>query len=249
MSKRKHGLGLLGLVALIALGVVVFASSAMAVTPQFTVNGVPSTAALDVKFEGTQTTRSTLSMPNLNIEINCEKGKMIGGLIASPTDAKVEKILLEDCTLLEFKAPLAEISICHVSDVHTGNPSVLHITVLNPLLLPVEFASGDYGILAEKISAFINFLSGTGCTLPLKTELNGEICFLITPATNDAVEPVVTSSETIQSSCPEVPLVEGGAKLKDTLRFGFQPAFFTGSFKLKLLAPHNGLTLGVLLQF
>lgn len=137
--------------------------------------------------------------------------------------------------------------------MHTGNPASLHITVLNPLLLPVEFASGDFGVLVEKISAFINFLSGTGCPLPLKTEVKGEACFLITPATNDTAEPLIVTTETIQKSCPKRDFLEGLepspviGTFEDRLLFGAQPAFITGAAKLKLLAPHNSLTLGVLL--
>jgi hypothetical protein len=252
MSKRKHGLGLLGLLAVTALVVMAFASAAQAVTPQFAVNGAPASAALDAQFTGEAEGRTTLSIPALNFEINCEKGEITGGLIASSTDAKIEKLLYKECTVLEFKAPLAELP-CHVSDVHTGNPASLHITLLNMLLLPVEFAAGHFGILDEKILTFLNFLSGTGCPLPLKSEIKGEICLLITSVTNDTTEPLTTTSETIQKSCPKRIVLEGlepnpvGGTFEDKLSFGPQPMYITGSAKLKLIGAHAGLTLGVLL--
>lgn len=249
MSKRKHGLGLL---AVTAVGMMAFASAGLAATPQFAVKGAPSSAALDATGTGEQENRGTLSIPGLNTEVNCEKVEVSGALIASPTDAKVAKLLYKECTVLEFKSPLAELP-CHVSDVHTGNPASLHVTALNVLLLPVEFAAGHYGILAENIHVFINFLSGTGCPLPLKTEVKGEVCFLITNATNDTVEPLALTSETIQKSCPKREVLEGlepnpvGGAVEDTLVYGVQPAFITGAAKLKLTGAHAGLTLGVLL--
>ena len=254
MSERKQGLGLFGLLAVTALGMMAFASSALAVAePSIAVNGAKPTEALDARFVGEQENRGTLSIPGLNTEINCEQGEITGGLILNALDAKVEKILYKECTVLSI-SKLPEEPPCHVSDVHTGNPSILHITALNPLVLPVEIEKDHYGILVEKISVFINFLSGTGCPLPLKTEVKGEVCFLITKATNDTAEPLIITSETIQKSCPKREILEGIEKLpppnptlEDKLLYGAQAAFITGAAKLKLIAPHGNLPLGVLL--
>jgi len=243
MSKRKHGLGLLGLLAVTALGMMAFASSALALETQFHINLKAATAALDLTFVGTQEGRGTLEIPGLNTEINCESGELTGGLIATALDAKIAKILFKECTALSISKLLviAERELpCHVSDVHAGAPTQLHVTALtNILALPVEISAGppvQYGVLAENISVFVNFLSGTGCPLPLKTEVKGEVCFLITAATNDTPNVLIHTDSTIQKSCPEVNLPPNGVK-KDTLLYGAQEAFIKGSGILTLTGP------------
>jgi hypothetical protein len=251
MSKRKNRLGLFGLLAVTALGMMAFASSALGAIPVFLVNGAPPSAALDVTATGVQEGRGTLEIPSLNTEINCEEVEVSGGLMANSTDAKVAKLLYKQCTTLEINAPLAEIATCVVSDAHTGNPNTTHVTALNPLLLPVEFAAGHFGILAENIHVFINFLAGKGCTLPLKTEVKGEVCFLIEPTTNETTEPLIKTDLTIQKSCPKRIVLEGlepnpaGGTFEDKLLYGAQEAFIIGSAKLKLTGEHTGLKLGV----
>ena len=65
-----------------------------------------------------------------------------------------------------------------MSDVAGEKPELLHVTV-KAKLLPIEFADGTYGALAENITSALNFLSGTGCPLPLKNVIKGEICIRI----------------------------------------------------------------------
>lgn len=233
MSKRKHGLGLLGLLAITALGMMAFASMAQAATPRFLVGGTLAPTGKTTVL-GEQEGRGTLSIPGLNTEINCEKAKVLLGVILSSVDADAS-ILYEECSVLENKSPLAELP-CHVSDVHTGNPSVLHITALNALLLPIEFTDGSFGALVENISVFINFLSGTGCPLPLKTEVKGTVCAKITAATNNTKAPLAQFSEAIQKA--------GGCA--DKLLFGAQESFITGNAKLFLEG--EAKTLGVSLD-
>ena len=129
-----------------------------------------------------------------------------------------------------------------MSDVDTSNPSFLHVTLLKATLLPVEFADGKYGILAEGLNVQINFLSGTGCPLPLKNVIKGEICFKIT-AGNDTAAPLIQSNQTIQTECPEVKLEGGGAVTKDQILFGLNPGFIVGSAVLS----SGTNTIGVLL--
>lgn len=234
MSYRKRGFGLVGLLTIAALAVMALASTAQAVTPQFAINGVKAGTAT---IKGTQEEPGSLLVPGLNVSITCEQVSITDGLILNSVDAHATALLYEGCTVKEHKSPFAALP-CHVSDVHTGNPSKLHITALNPLILPVELPGGDFGILAENISVAINFLSGTGCPLPLKTVLTGQVCALIEPATNDTKEPLVLFSETIQKTCPEV------AGVKDKLLFGGQEAFIVAK---AILTDTLGRTLGVLL--
>jgi hypothetical protein len=234
MSKRKHGLGLLGLLAVTALVVMAFASSAQAATPEFIISGTLVSAALDPTVTGVQEGSGTLLIPALNTEITCTEMLVTGGLIASSTDGKAASFLYKNCKV--FHA-LVEDPNCHVSDVHTGNPSVLHVTALHPLLKPIEFTSGDFGILVSGFEVFINFLSGMGCTLPLKNSVTGSVCGLISAATNETVVPLVSFSKTIQES----------AGCGDKLLFGAQTAFIDGSAELSLTGHTIGKALGVLL--
>jgi hypothetical protein len=233
MSKRKHGLGLLGLLAVTALVVMAFASSAQAVeVPKFFVGG--TLAPANTIIEGKQETRGTLLVGALNLEINCEKGRVTSGKILTAVLADAA-VLFEECTALEFKSPLAELP-CHVSDVHTGNAGLLHVTVLEKTAVPIEFdkSATDYGILFQNISVFVNFLSGTGCPLPLKSEVHGAVCALID--NNESVEPTLLFSEAIQK-------LEG---CEDTLQYGVNTAFIDASAKVWVFG--KGSTLGVLLD-
>lgn len=228
MSKRKHGLGLLGLLAVSVLGVMVFASSALALVPKFLTNG---TLVALATIEGEQEGIGILLVSKLNTEIKCEKGA-IKGMIKTGEDAEVSS-LFEECTVLEITEPLAELP-CHVVDTQKAS-ALLHITVLNALLKPVEFSDGSLGILAFTSGVFVNFLSGTGCPLPLKTELKGSVCAKIT-AGNNTKEPLVQLSETIQKA----------AGCQDKLLYGLQEAFIDGSAKGWVLT--KIYSLGVLLD-
>lgn len=240
MSYRGNGRGLLGLLVVAVLGVMAFAGSAQALTPQFTINGK---SALHAVFTAVQEGTGSILIPNANLEINCPEFEVIEGLILSPTDADI-KLLHKGCRAFSI-TPLEELKACHLSDVAGGKPELLHITS-NSLLLPVEFADGKYGILLEKIVAIVSFLSGLGCPLPLKNVIKGEICLKITSG-NDTTEPLIQSNQAIQGECPAIKLEGFGSVAKDKMLFGVNEAFIDRSAVLKLTGEHAGLTLGVLL--
>lgn len=237
MSKRKQGLGLFGLLAVTAMGMMAFASMAQAATPRFFVGGALATAGTVI--EGKQESRGTLLVGGLNIEINCEKGTVKEGLIASSVLAEAA-VLFEECTVLSI-SKLPEELPCHVSDVHTGNTALLHVTVLKKSVKPIEFhplgesKNQDFGLLFEGISVFVNFLSGTGCPLPLKTEVKGAVCALI-DNNHTSVEPTLLFSQGVQE-------LEG---CKDKLLYGVNEAFIDGSAKVWVKG--KGSNLGVLLD-
>jgi hypothetical protein len=245
MSYAKHGAGLLGLLAIMALGVLAFAASAQALTPEFLIN---KKLALAATVTGESESVKTLSIPALSTEINCKKFTVKAGSINTGTDASVT-LLYEECTALDIKTK-AELAGCHI--INTATDFSLHITV-STLILPVEFASGDFGLLFEKITGKIILLKGTECVLPVETSVKGEVCSLITPATNDTVKPLIEFSEAIQKSCPERKVLEDlawppAAGFKDKILFGAQEAFISGKAILSLTGAHAGLTLGVSLQ-
>lgn len=230
MSKRKHGLlGLFGLVAVMALGVTAYASMAQAATPRFLVGG---TLAGVTTVEGSQEGRGTLSIAALNTEINCEKSKVVSGQILTSVDEDLS-LLFEECTVLEAKATLAELP-CTVTDTHKAS-ALPHITVLSVLLSPIEFGDGTFGLFIVFAGVFINFKSGTGCPLPLKTEIKGSACSKIT-AGNNTTEPLSQFSEAVQKA----------AGCGGKILYGANEAFLTGS--LKGWVTGKGKTLGVALD-
>jgi hypothetical protein len=241
MSYRKRGGGLLGLLSVVVLGVLVFAGSAQGVTPLFNVGG---STALQANITGTQEGTGTLLVPNSNLSLQCPEFEVIesvllsGGLIGHAT------ILTKGCKAFEHKNPSVELP-CHVSDVAAGQPGLLHITG-SGLVLPVEFADGGFGGLVEKLTVTVNFLSGTGCPLPLKNVVKGEVCVKVTSG-NDTTKPLIKSSKTIQSECPEVKLEGTGAVAKDKLLFGANEAFVEAQGVLFAIGEHEGKTIGVLL--
>jgi hypothetical protein len=239
MSYRKQGLGLVGLLAVIALVVAAFASSAQALTPKFLVGKKAVAAGLNAVVEGKQIGRSTLLVPALNTEFNCEKFRIINGLLESGTTATGE-LKYEECTVLELKTPLGEIP-CTVKNGKT-------ITAKGTIL-PTETITGEPALLVEAINGLIG-LEGPECPLPLDIIIKGELCLKI--VNNDTVKPKVQSSEAIQKSCKERTTLEGateGAGFKDKLLFGVQEGFIDSEAELFLGgAAHTGLTLGVSLQ-
>lgn len=240
MRYRRSGGGLLGLLVVAVLGALAFAGSAQALTPKFNVNG---STTLEANIGGVQEGTATLLVPASNLSIKCSESKIQEGLILKDGAIIHARFLFGICISFEHKG--ASELPCHVSDVAAGKPEILDITI-DLLMYPVEIISGIFGILAGKISSQVNFLSGTGCPLPLKNVVKGEICFKITSG-NDTTEPLIQSNQTIQGECPEVKL-EGTEELrKDKLLFGANEAFLVGAMKLFGSGAHAGKTLGVLL--
>jgi hypothetical protein len=243
MTRRKQGLGLAGLLAVAALGVMAFASSAQAVTPLFNLNGSTAEFSITGEQEGT----GSLLVPTSNLTLKCDEFEVTSGLVLAGGVVAHAGLLYKHC--LTFAHNDGKSLPCHVSDVHKGKPEQLHVTVLDVLFLPVEFADGKYGILAEKINVNVNFLQGTGCPLPLKSTVTGEVCFRIT-ADNDTNKPLIQSNTTIQTECPLRKVLEGlegvpsGGTIKDELKYGANAAFIVGS---AILLDVGGGSLGVLL--
>lgn len=247
MSYRSSGRGLLGLVVIAVLGLMAFAGSAHAVTPLFNVG---NSTALHASFSAVQEEPAVFLIPALNFEIKCPEMELKEGLVLAGGQLVHIRLLYKECKVFEFGLPLAEIGVCHVSDVLDDRPELLHIT-FGASALPVEFASGDYGILVENILAEINFLPGTGCPLPLKNILKGEICGLIEPLKNDTTKPLVLFSQALQGTCPERVLEAlgnpAGLKVKDKLLFGLNEAFLDSRLEVFMVGAHAGMTFGVLL--
>lgn len=239
MSHGKRGGGLLGLLLVAILGAMGFAGSAEGAT--FNVGGATS----EFEVTGIQEGAATLLVPSSNLSLRCESFfDVFEGLVLTGGTVAHTKLLYRKCAAFEHKSPSAELP-CHVSDVAGGKPDALHVTV-SALALPVAISFGIYGVLFEKISAQINFLSGTGCPLPLKNVVKGEVCFKITSG-NDSLSPLIQSNEAIQKECPEVKLEGEGQFTRDALLFGSNLAFVVGAASLSGKGGvATGKTIGVL---
>ena len=260
MSYGKRGGGLLGLLVVAVLGVMAFAASAQALTPRFNVGG-NSEFAFEVTGTPDEGKPVILLVPASNLKISCPEFEVKEGLVAAKGLTATAKLLYKNCKAFEHEGAQLELP-CHVSDVAGGKPELLHITA-SAKLLPVEFADGTYGVLAEGIVATINFLPGTGCPLPLKNVVKGEVCFRITSG-NDTTSPLIRSSKAIQKECPKKFLLEsllekedeeiekgihkGTPTIEDKLFFGVNEAFVEGAVVLSGKgAVAAGKTIGVLL--
>ena len=250
---------LLGMLVAALLGVLAFASSAQAITELasgFFINGVQA-GALKASIAAKQLGRSTISVPGLNIEINCEKFSIVFGAINSTSDAE-GTLLFEECTVLNTSGGLVE-QPCHIVVNHTGDKR-LHLTAKG-LLLPAELNDGTPAILVEKLEAKMLTEEGTECVLPKTTVMKGELCLKVDK--NHTVEPELLASEAIQKSCNPRLTLEGtefsgtlaerqkleaeGKAFLDIMFFGVNEAFTTAKVDVRLSGIHNGMTLGVLL--
>jgi len=254
MKYRKHGLGLL---LVVALGLLAFAGSAQAVMLGFLINKKPvepkAGEVLKATAGATQVGTGTLLIPGLNVEINCTGFTVQEGNLNSPTDAS-GKLLYEGCTALSI-TPLAELEGCEiVTPEHEEVGGAPHHVTATGLILPAELTDKKSGteelepaLLIEKIEAKVVTHKELGCILPALTTVKGELCIKIDE--NDTVEPLLLSSQAIQGLCKPKKVLEelgeGEGEIKDKLLFGAQEAFIDGSARVFLTGAHNGLTLGV----
>ena len=258
--RGKYGAGL---VVAAALGVLVFATSVQALTPEFLIAKKLPAAGLDATFGAKQLGVGTLLIPALSTEINCAKFTVAEGLIGSSTDAK-GKLLFEECTALELGGSLAELPGCEIVVNHEGGAQKHHITATG-LILPAELKEEVEGslppaLLIEKIEANVLTKPESGCLLPKTTTIKGELCLKID--NNDTKELLLLSSQLIQESCKPRKTLEGpeiltpvtkkeeeeGKAFLDELKFGVNPAYVDADVDVFLKGAHEGLTLGVSLQ-
>jgi hypothetical protein len=229
-----------------------FASSAQALNPMYLINKKLVPSGLNAQVTGTlePETIARLLIPALNTEINCTGFTVQEGVILDEEVAH-GKLLYEGCTVL-VESTKAEAFGCEVVVNHAGD-NKHHITATF-LMLPAELKNGDPALLAEKIVANVLTKEGTGCVLPKTTLIKGEVCLKIALGTNDTVEPLILSDNTIQGECRERTTLESllgevaSGGFKDKLLFGINEAFVDFKATLKLAGLHNGLTLGVSLQ-
>ena len=248
MRYRRGGLGLIGLLTVVALGVMAFASSAQALTPEFLIAKKLPAAGLNATVGGVQVGVGLVEIPALGAEINCTEFEVLEGVASSSTDGKL-KLLNKGCTVLALSTG-EEATGCEIVTADNESPASKQVTA-SFLVLPTELTNGTMALLAEGIVASILTRQEQGCVLPTTTKIKGEVCFRIKAGTNDTVEPLVESNLETQKECVERTTLEGltiGAGFKDKVLFGSQEAFFKMTASLFLTGAHKGLTLGVSLQ-
>ncbi|HXS32384.1 MAG TPA: hypothetical protein VN758_01255 [Solirubrobacterales bacterium] len=184
----------------------------------------------------TQEGSGALVVPALSIEIVCESATGTGTIISGPAATASATVLFEKCEVfaINAKQELGELLPCHVIN-ESGN---LHVDAKGTGKVVLNAAKEAF-LLAEGFPfATVKFLSGTGCPLPLKTEVKGQAVFkLVTGNGSEVLEPLIQSSETIQKAL--------GAG--DKLLYGINEAFVKGSAKTRLLGEtHKNCTFGYL---
>ncbi len=236
MSYRRHGARLLGLLAVAALGVMALAASVQA-APEFLISQ-KAVGTLKATFTAGQVGRSSLLVPGLGFELNCEKFAVDEGKIESSTDAKIS-LLYTECTTLSTSKLSEEIKCETVEPVKA-----------EALLLPAELTSGAAALLAELIKSLIKFTAvgklESSCILPEDNTFSGEVCMKVD--NSNTTQLTLLASQTIQGECKERPTLESlsqGAGVKDKLKYGAQEVFLDFTAKVSLSGAHEGLTLGV----
>jgi hypothetical protein len=239
MEHRKQGARLLGLLVVMALGVMTFAASAQAVAPGFLINKKPVGALLATGV-AVQVGVSTMLVPGLNFELNCTTFTVDQGVLESNTDAFVSG-LNTGCTLLSISKLPEEID-CHVEEPIKSEA----------LLLPAELTNGEPAVLLENIKgSVVLHLKGTPalkekpCVLPLTNMVTGDTCAAI--ANNDTAKPLVFTNASVE--CKVKTALNGGTEgsgtVKDILKYGAQTVTVDGTAHLSLTGAHAGLALGV----
>jgi hypothetical protein len=243
MSQGKMKSSLAGLVAVAALGVMAFASSAQAGPLDFYVNGVPNPTTLHVELEGNQVgTTNALLLPSLGVEIKCAVLKVVEGLLLGP-DEITGKLLFETCKVFEIIG-LKELTNCHI--IASATDARLHITASGKGL-PAITTGGSPAVLIEGKSLVLIKQPST-CVLPEHTVIKGEVCLKID--TNHTTPLLLLTNETIQVECTARVLEAlgdpAGTKVKDKLLFGVNEAFLDLHANVFGERPHADSTLGVL---
>ena len=255
--RSKHVLRTLGVSLLAALGLMAFAVASVQAAnlkPSEHVHG--EILILGKKLQATATGagegEGRLLVASLGIEITCPDFEVIEGLV-NQTAAKghgTADVLFLGCQVyaIEKTAPFnltsktvpPETLPCLPLDSVTAKDG--HIRA-KALLLVVLHENKDY-LIAEAVNltgplAKIVFSPGTGCPIPLKPEVSGEVAFEINTGDKhtglEVVEPLITGgSKTVQELL--------GVKLL----YGVNESFIDGSAKLKLTGAHLGCIWGVL---
>ena len=250
----KHVLRVLGLSLMAALGLMAVAASgaqAANLTPAEWKHGkiLILGKVLHASVTGNAETPLSLLVPSLGIEITCNNLDVTSGLVnftAAEGHGEATLLFLE-CKVfpiekvLPFKLTSSEPLPCLPLDSVNGEDGSIHIKAL---VLVVLHEGKDYLVfedpgLVPPISKIV-FSPGTGCPIPLKPEVKGQIPFLVETGDlhNAGVEVTKILIKGDGHSLP--PLL--GTKLL----YGANEAFADGSANLELSGEHKGCKWGVL---
>jgi len=191
---RNHGLKVLGLALLSALGMMAFTAIGAqaqtlpgASTPgTFLVNlGTPSGNAI----VGTQLGSGYLLVAARDLKIECGSGKLDSGIINNSTDAKAT-VTFSECVANNHEGkPLAG---CEFKELKTVKASALALPILH---------GGERFVLFEPLEGTeftkVSFKPGVGCILPLNNPVTGSVVAKVEGELEGTVQTLVFS-EAIQ---------------------------------------------------
>jgi hypothetical protein len=202
-------------VILVALGLIASTSNAQA--GEFQIEGK---AALLATVTGKQEGKLSLSIPELDVLVECSEGSILtAGEILNAKEGLV-KMLFSGCLALSYKKGTK--LPCTVDDLE----STLR-------MLPVSHAGNAYVLFQPDGTELLTtiLLLGVNCPLPNENPIKGSVVGQVT--TNHQVVDLITFSPAIQQL------------VGDKLTYGPLASFITGSITLELTGAHAGLEFGV----
>jgi len=238
MRLGKQKSGLLGLLALAAVGAMALAASAQAIAPGFLING-KAVGALLATVGAEQEGVSTMLVPGLNFKLSCTTVSVDEGAIESNTVAKVI-FLHKGCSTLSISKSPEEIPCEVVEPIKT-----------EALFLGAELIDGRKAALGEEIKGLLK-LTKVGdltkeCILPFDNTVTGDECWDIVPAADGTSVSMETNATLECKERPTLGSLAEGAGVKDVLKYGAQTITLDSKVRLFLTGAHKGLSLGVAL--
>lgn len=238
MTQKKHGLKVLGLAVLAALGLMAF--GAAAAQGSFLILGITleQLKLEEETFEGHVDTPFSFLVESKNYEVNCPKVNVSGTLLLTDADAKLTFL---ECAVFTME-PLEEIKGCHVAQ--PGGEKLIFF--LNTLILTVLHKTKEENgeeqlltfLLAEQLPGsetlgVIHLKKEAECPLPEVLNIKGTIALTINQG--DAIMNLIRAGgETLQ------------LLLGDTLKINEKEAFLDGSFVAELTGQYKGCKWGAI---
>jgi len=238
MTHKRHGIKILGLAVLAALGLMAF--SAAAAQGSFLILGITleQLGLEEETFEGEVDTPFSFLVESKNYEVNCPEVDVTGTLLLTDADAK---FTFRKCAVFSIE-PLEEIKGCHVSLPAGGQL----IFFLNTLILTVLHKTKEENgqeqlltfLLAEQLPGsgtlgIVHLKTEAGCPLPESLNIKGTIAMTINQG--DAIIDLIRAGgETLQ------------LLLGDALRINEKEAFLDGSFIAELTGLFKGCKWGAI---
>jgi hypothetical protein len=226
MSQGRHGIKILGVSFLVALGLMaVMATGAQAKTPDFKINGTALNGGDSESITGAIPLGKIL-IPGLGFAIHCTGGKIEAAEILDGGTVEAA-ILFTGCTVEGNPN-------CEIYEEELKTPKAILASGISELV----FHGGKHYLVAESASFAILWIHGDKCLFPLETNISGSIGVLLEEGLDNLV------NQPIQELTEEEEELLGVG-----LFFGEEPMKLdSGLGTLRLNGKREGQTFGVALE-